>query len=199
MLQVEYGLKAPVCLGTTNMLEKNSVPPEEGSVAPLARSSSTSFWITGWWAAAALTLKHRKSWNKGGWDLSWRWWPQTIWSTNLLDVMLFHWSKNLKSIPTWKVANVDDEEDEEVEGSGTSRVPTPMPPFSWLSRTGGDTATSRLLATWMSLIPTLQVRPLRQRCPTCPWHRPWHRSLLYCELEPSLWCGLATPHRRKRL
>ena len=67
------------------------------------------------------------------------------------------------------------------------------------SRTGGDTTTSRLLATQTSLIPTLQVRSLRQRCPTSPWHRPWHRSLLYCELEPSPWSGLITPLRRERL
>ena len=66
------------------------------------------------------------------------------------------------------------------------------PLSSRLSRTGGDTATSRLLATQMSLIPTVQVRPLRQRCPPSPWHRPWHRSLLYCELEPSPWSALAT-------
>ena len=39
------------------------------------------------------------------------------------------------------------------------------PLSSILSRTSGDTATSRLLATEMSLIPTLQVRPFRQRCP----------------------------------
>ena len=55
---------------------------------------------------------------------------QTIFSTDLLDVMLLHWSKNLNSIPSWKVA--DDEEDEEVEGfgmSGTSGVLTPTPPF----------------------------------------------------------------------
>ena len=39
-----------------------------------------------------------------------------------------------------------------------------MAPFSpSISTTGGDTATSRLLATWMSLIPTLQVRSLSQR------------------------------------
>ena len=66
-------------------------------------------------------------------------------------------------------------------------------------RAGGDAATSRLLATWMNLIPSLQVRPPRQRCPTSPWHRPWHRSLLYYELEPSPWSALATPLRKKRL
>ena len=52
-----------------------------------------------------------------------------------------------------------------------------------------------LLATWMSLIPTLQVRPLSQRYTT----RPWHRSLMHCEMEPSPWPGLATPLRGKRL
>ena len=69
----------------------------------------------------------------------------------------------------------------------------PFPPG--VSRTDGNIATSRLLATWTSLIPTLQVRPLSQRWTT----RPWHRSLLHCEMEPSPWPGLATPHRRKRL
>ena len=69
----------------------------------------------------------------------------------------------------------------------------PFPPS--IGRTGGDTATSRLLATWTSLIPTLQERPLSQRWTT----RPWHRSLLHHEMEPSPWPGLATPLRRKRL
>ena len=69
------------------------------------------------------------------------------------------------------------------------------PLSSCINRTGGDTATSRLLATWMSLIPTLQVRPLSPRCTT----RPWHSSLLHCEMEPSPWPGLCTPLRGKRL
>ena len=93
MLQVEYGLKAPSMLRYQKHARIETAAPEEGSIAPLARSSSTSFWITGWWAAAALTLKCQKSWNKGGRDLSWRWWPQIIFSTNLLHVMLLHWSK----------------------------------------------------------------------------------------------------------
>ena len=79
------------------------------------------------------------------------------------------------------------------------RSANPQGPLSpSLSKTGGNTATNRLLATWMSLIPILQVRPPSQRCPldlaqTC------HRSLLYCEMEPSPWSGLATPFRKKRL
>ena len=78
----------------------------------------------------------------------------------------------------------------------TSGVPAPTDPFpACVSRTGGDIATSRLLTTWMSLIPTLQVRTLSQRRIT----RPWHRSLLHHEMEPSPWPGLATPLRGKRL
>ena len=139
----------------------------------------------GGWAAATLTLDCQKLWNKGEWYLSWCWWPWTILSTNLLDVMLLHWSKNLKSIPTWKTA---DEGDEEAEDCYTSGVPTPTAPFPpSIGRTGRDTATSRLLATWISVIPTLQVRPLSQRCTT----RPWQRFLLHCEKEPSS-CGLGT-------
>ena len=69
----------------------------------------------------------------------------------------------------------------------------PLPPS--IGRTGGDTATSTFLATWTSLIPTLQVRPLSQRWTT----RPWNRSLLHHEMEPGPWPGLATPLRGKRL
>ena len=101
--------------------------------------------------------------------------------------------KNLKIIPTWKTADEDVEEAEEHDTSGVLTPTDPFPPS--ISRTGGDTATSRLLATWMRFIPTHQVRPLSQRQTT----RPWHRSLLHHEMEASLWPGLATPHRRKRL
>ena len=73
----------------------------------------------------------------------------------------------------------------------------PFPPS--ISRTGGDTATSNLLATWMSLIPSLQVRPLSQRRTIRPWHIPWYRSFLHCKMEPSSWPCLATPLRGKRL
>ena len=78
----------------------------------------------------------------------------------------------------------------------TSGMPTPTDPFPpSVGRTSGDIATSRLLGTLTSLIPTLQVRPLSQRRTT----RPWHRSLLQNEMEPSPWPGLATPLRQKRL
>ena len=106
--------------------------------------------------------------------------------------MLLHWSKNLKSIPTWKTGD----EDEGAEDCNTSGALTPMGPLPpSIGRTGGDTATSRLLATWTNLIPTIQVRPLSQICIT----RPWHRSLLHCEMELSPLPGLATHFRGKRL
>ena len=76
-------------------------------------------------------------------------------------------------------------------------VRAPFPPS--IRTTGGDIATSRLLDTWVHLILTLQVRPLSQKCTTRPLHRPWQRSLLHCEMEPSAWPGLATPLRGKRL
>ena len=72
----------------------------------------------------------------------------------------------------------------------------PQPPFPpSISRTGRDTATSRLLSTWMSLSPTLQVRSLSKGCTTIPWHR----SLLHHEMEPRPWPGFATPFMWKRL
>ena len=71
----------------------------------------------------------------------------------------------------------------------------PQPPFLLVSAELVETVPlSRLLASRMSLIPTLQVKPLSQRCTI----RPWHGSLLHCEMEPSLWPGLATPLRGKR-
>ena len=44
--------------------------------------------------------------NTGGWHLSWRWWPLTILSTNLLEVMLLHWSKNLWREPAYNQMKV---------------------------------------------------------------------------------------------
>ena len=108
-----------------------------------------------------------------------------------VNVMLLHWSKNLKIIPNWKTANEDDEEAEDHDAWWVLTPTDPFPPS--VCRTGGDIATSRLLTTWMSLIPTLQVRPLSLRWTT----RPWHRSLHH-EMEPSLWPGLATTLKRKR-
>ena len=72
----------------------------------------------------------------------------------------------------------------------------PMAPLlSSIRRTGRDTTTSRLFATWMGLSPTLQVRSLNQRGTS----RFWHRPLLHIEMEPSLWPGFANPLREKGL
>ena len=57
-----------------------------------------------------------------------------------------------------------------------------------ISRTGRDTTTSRLLVTWISLSPTLQVRPLSQR----GTNRLQHRPLLHIEINPSIWPGFVT-------
>ena len=48
---------------------------------------------------------------------------------------------------------------------------------------------------WMSLSPTLQVRPLSQRGTI----RTWHRPLLHSQIEPSAWPGFATPLTEKIL
>ena len=60
-----------------------------------------------------------------------------------------------------------------------------------ISRTGRHTTTSRLLATWMSLRPTLQMRSLNQRGTTSFWYR----LLLHTEMESSQWSGFATSLR----
>ena len=56
------------------------------------------------------------------------------------------------------------------------------PFFPSIKRTGRDTTTSRLPATMMSLIPTLQGRPLCQRSTT----RLWNGSLLQIEIVMGL-------------
>ena len=66
------------------------------SMAPLANSSSTSLWITGWWAVADL-LNYLKLRYNGIEHRNWRWWPLFMLSTNLLEVILLHWSI------TWEV------------------------------------------------------------------------------------------------
>ena len=79
-------------------------------------------------------------------------------------------------------------EDEESEDSDTSGVLSPAPPLSpSISRTSGDTATSRCLATWMSLIHTLQVRPLSQRCTLDP------DTGLFCTVKWNPVPGLGLP------
>ena len=107
MIQVKYGPEAT----STNRNHKHT----------RIESSTTRRWFNcslsqqlihlllnnGMMSGSHLDIKMPEvAWNKGGWDQSWRWWPQTILSTNLLDVMLLHWSKNLKSIPTWKTAKM---------------------------------------------------------------------------------------------
>ena len=78
----------------------------------------------------------------------------------------------------------------------TSGVLIPTAPLlPSISRTGKDTTTSRHLATWMSLSPILQVRPLSKRGTT----RPWYRPLLHSEMELSLWPGFVTFLRERRL
>ena len=84
----------------------------------------------GWWVVATLTLNCQKLQNKGGWDQSWRLWSQTILSTNTVRCNASPLIKNLKSIPTWKTG---DEDDEEAEYHDTSRAPTPTDPFLLVS------------------------------------------------------------------
>ena len=103
---------------------------------------------SGMMSCSHLHINCWKLWNKGGHDLNWRWWPWTILSTNLLEVMLLHWSKNGKAYQPGKK-----NKDEEAVDCDTSGALTPMVPLlPSISRTGRDTTTSRLLATCMSTL-----------------------------------------------
>ena len=46
-LRLRMGWRPPVDFGTTNTMEQKPAPPDNGSVALLASSSSNSFWIMG--------------------------------------------------------------------------------------------------------------------------------------------------------
>ena len=94
--------------------------------------------------------------------------------------MLLSWLKSLKSIPTWKTTDKDGEEAEDWDTLGVLTPTAPFPPR--IGRT-----TSRLLATWTSLIPTLKVRPLNQRAPLDSG-----TGLIYT-LKWNPVCGLALP------
>ena len=181
MLQVKYGQEV-----TSTLRNHKHARIETSTTRRWFNCSSTSFWITGWWVVVALTLNCQNLQNKGGWDQSWRWWlPNHIKHKPVICnasplIKKFEKHTNLKNCRCrwwggWGPWHIR---------SATSMDPFP-PSFS---RTSGDIATSRLLATWTSLIPTLYARPLSQGGTT----RPWHWSLLHHEMEPRLWPGLAT-------
>ena len=76
-----------------------------------------------------------------------------------------------------------------------SRSANPYRPLlPCMNRTGRNTTTSRLLAIWMILNPTLEVRYHIQRGTT----RLWPRPLLHSEMEPSLWPGFANSPRGEK-
>ena len=126
--------------------------------------------------------------NNGGWHLSWRWWPFTILSTNLLEVMLLQWSMNFESVPTCTT----DEDDENCDTSGTM---FPMAPFlPTLSGTGWCTS------CWLSAILTTVRLSVKMRL---LWkggtNKLWCRPFLNIKPEPGLWLGSDSPHRGWRL
>ena len=85
MLQVKNGSEAP------SMLRNHKHTTIEASTTRRGFNHSRSKKLIN------LLLNNRMIWNKGGQDLSWRWWPWTILSKNLLDVMLLDWSKIWKA------------------------------------------------------------------------------------------------------
>ena len=148
-----------------------------------------SFWIMGCWCAVAFTLNCQKLQNKEGCDLSWRWWPWTILNTNLLEVMPLHCSKIEKAYQPatlkmkmmrrpWTVTHQE--------------YQSPQPPFILASSDLTETLPPAAFS-WMSLSPTLQVRPLSQR----GTNRLQQRPLLHIKMEPSTWPGFATSLRGK--
>ena len=120
--------------------------------------------------------------------LGWRWWHLTILSTNLLEVMLLHWSKKFWSVKTCKT---DEDDGDEVEDSNTSGMPSLIAPI--LPR---FTGACRCTSSWLP--PTLMTVRLSNKARLLHQDgiaRLWHRLFLHIKPEPSLCSGPGTPHR----
>ena len=118
--------------------------------------------------------------------------PWAILGTNLLRVMLLHWSKNVGSVPTCRT---DEDDGEDVVDCITSGI------LSLLgSLLPGVSGTGRYTTRWlpaalMTLSPSVQVRLLCQGG-IC---RLQHRLLLHIKPETSLISGFSTSHRGWKL
>ena len=156
------GQRPPVCIGTANRNQHH----QKIAQSFLRKQLIHLLLINGIMSCSCIhielpeVVEQGRAWTK----LKMVTW--TILSTNLLEVMLFHWCKKWESIPTWKT------KDEEAVDCETSGVLTPTAPIFLASAELADTTTSRLLATWTSLSPTFHMRPLHQRGSTRTWHRP---------------------------
>ena len=142
-------------------------------MAPLANSSSTSFWIMGWWAAEPFMLNCLKSWNNRWGCLSWRWWLFTILSTNLLEV-LFHWSQEFRKGTNlhitwtwWRLWHI--------------RNDIPAVPFLHRVSGTGWCTIWWLPATLMTIRYKIKVRLHQQGDTTSIWHRLFPNIKLECD------------------
>ena len=100
-------------------------------------------------------FNYLKLWNYGGWHLSWRWYPLTILSSNLLEVMLPYWYRNWRRVSTCTAE--EDGIDESID-CNTSRIPCltglSIPRISEINRC----ATTWLPTTLMTLSSSVKVR-----------------------------------------
>ena len=137
--------------------------------------------MIGWCTIAGWMLNHLKLLNNGRCHLSWRWWLWAISSTNLLKVMLLHWSKIFGSVPICTADEDDGDEDVDCYMTG---ILSPMVPL--VSRVSG---TGRCRPSWLpttltSFCPSIQVMLLCQVDTT----RQQHRSFLHIKHEqPLVW------------
>ena len=111
-LRLSMGWQPPECLGTTNTLENKPAPQEDGFYPTLSKQLIHFLLINGMMSCICLNIELLEIMEQGGHDLSQRWWPWTILSTNVLEVMFLHWLKKWESIPTFKT----EEDDEETVG-----------------------------------------------------------------------------------
>ena len=123
-----------------------------------------------------------KLWNNGGWYLSWRWWPLTILSKNLMDVMLLYWSKMFRNVSNF---TTDEDDGDEIVHHNTSGMPSPM--ASVFSRVGEQVDVSPadfLPLQWLSFLVSKWGFFTKEAWPDCS-------RVHLCTLNPYLAFGFA--------
>ena len=104
------------------------------------------------------------------------------------DVILFHQSQNLGTVPN---CTTDEDDADEVGHCYTSGTLSPMSPLLLGPSGTGRYTSSWIPATLIIFRPSIWVSHLCQGGTT----RLWHRSFTYMKLEPSLWLSPGTSHK----
>ena len=129
MLQIEYATKAPSMLRYHKHARKETRTTRAGFYCSLSKKLINLLLNNKMMSCSCLDIKVPEVMEQGRMGSKLKMVAPNHIKHKPVGGNAFPLIKNLKSIPTWNFADVDDEEDEEVEGCGTLGVPTPMPTF----------------------------------------------------------------------